>query len=151
MTFSQSVRLVAAVCAALWIAAPSSSARIEPDRGRPLQIDSPIPTPPVSPIPTPPVSPITLPLGSPISTPPPSPTECVAGSPCNGDDAPTPESGLQTFLPGISQPGGAESQPTGPPPDLGTLLNYVAGAVVVIGVTLKIYWWISDRRKARER
>ena len=59
-----------------------------------------------------------------------------------------PESGSQTFLPGISQPEGAESRPPGPPPDLGTLLNYVAGAVVMVGVTLKIYWWISDRRKA---
>ncbi len=140
MTLSQWSRLVIVVCATLWIAVPSLFARIAPDPGQPLQIDSPIPAPPVSPV--------TPPLDSPIPTLHPDPADCLAVSPCNGDDAPTPESGFQSFLPGISQPESTERQPPGPPPDLGTLLNYVAGAVVVIGVTLKIYWWISDRRKA---
>ena len=133
MTFSQLLRLVAVVCAAVWLAAPASLfaplALGAPGCGpaRAAQIDSPLP---------PPLSPLVAPPDSPLPTP-----------------QPDPAPGFETFLPGLSgqAPVGAESQPPGPPPDLGTLLNYVAGAVVVIGVTLKIYWRISDRRKKTAR
>jgi len=126
MTFSQWARLIVAACAALWIAVPSLFAQDVPgisDRGQLTQIDSPISTPLVSPI--------ALPTDSPIPTP-----------------QPDPASGFDAFLPGVSQqPSSADNQPPGPPPDLGTVLNYVALAIIVIGVTLKIYWFISDRRK----
>ncbi|MGH2592397.1 MAG: hypothetical protein ACRDGG_02675 [Anaerolineae bacterium] len=126
MTFSRWVRLIVAACAALWIAVPSLFAQDVPgisERGQRMQLDSPIPTPPVSPI--------ASPADSPIPTP-----------------QPDPASGFDAFLPGLSQqPSSADNRPPGPPPDLGSVLNYVALAVIVIGVTLKIYWFISDRRK----
>ena len=134
MTFSGWVRLICIVCAALWIAMPSLFAQDVPgafDRGQPAQPDSPLPTPPLSPIPTPYLD----------------PAGCGTIIPCDG--AATPDSSFQTFLPGVSdQPAAnADNRPPGPPPDLGSVLNYVAAAVVAIGGTLRIYWFISDRRK----
>ncbi len=122
MTFSRLVRLIAVVVAPASFFA--SLAFGVPPRGQPAQIDSVLPTPPASPI--------VAPLDSPLPTPHPDPT-----------------SGFEAFLPGVSDqsPVSAENQPPATPPDLGTLLNTIAGAVVVIGVTLKIYWYISDRRK----
>jgi len=103
-----------------------------------------------SPIPTPPASPLLPPVVSPLPTPTSEPLECSAAQPCP-DDAPTPQSTFQAFLPGLSEPGSAPARPPGPPPDLGTILNYVAAAVVVIGVTLKVYWFIADRRKGASK
>jgi hypothetical protein len=134
MTLSHAVRLIAAVCAALWIAAPALIAQSGsglPERGWPAQIDSPLPTPGDSPIPTPIPDPANC--GSPFQ-------------PCNGLEA-TPVPTFSTFLPGVTQPEDAADQPPGPPPDLGTILNYVAAGVVVVGGALKIYWFFADRRK----
>ena len=142
------VRIVVAVAAMLAfasmvVAAPSPPAHIAPewsDRAREMQIESPIPTPPPSPLLPPALSPLPTPTSAPI--------ECSAAMPCT-DDAPLPQATFQTFLPGVTEPDSAPARPLGPPPDLGTILNYVAAGVVVIGVTLKVYWFISDRRKAR--
>jgi hypothetical protein len=87
---------------------------------------------------------------SPLPAPPSEPIECSAGLPC-ADDAPAPQSTFQAFLPGLSEPDNAPASPPGPPPDLGTILNYVAAAVVVIGVALKVYWFIADRRKGASK
>lgn len=129
MAFSQLVRLIV-VCATVWIVAPASlfASFGVSQRGRPAQIDSLLPTPPASPL--------AAPLDSPLPTP-----------------HPDPASGFEAFLPGVSDqaPVSVENQPPGTPPDLGTVLNTIAGAVVVIGVTLKIYWYISDRRKRAEK
>lgn len=134
MTLSHIARLMAAAGIALWIAAPTLVAQT----GQPAQVDSPLPAQ---------RSPIGPPGDSPIPTPIPDPANC--GSPflpCDGAE-PTPVPTFSTFLPGVTQPEGGADQPPGPPPDLGTILNYVAAAVVVAGGALKIYWFISDRRK----
>jgi hypothetical protein len=136
------VQIVVAVCiilvvASLVIAAPALPAQVMllgSGRVRWMQIESPILTPPASPLPAPTSGPL----------------ECSAALPCT-DDAPTPQSTFQAFLPGLSEPEGAPALPPGPPPDLGTILNYVAAAVVVIGVTLKVYWFIADRRKGASK
>lgn len=144
------VRIVVAVAcmlalASLVIAAPALPAQVMSlgsARARWTQIESPIPTPLASPLfPT---------VVSPLPTPPSESLECSAALPCT-DDAPTPQSTFQAFLPGLSEPDSAPARPPGPPPDLGTILNYVAAAVVVIGVTLKVYWLISDRRKGASK
>jgi hypothetical protein len=127
MTFSRFARWALGVCAALWLAVPSLWAR------GPLQIESPI-----SPLPTP--------IG-PILTPVPDPAGCQVVTSCE-PGAPTPAATFAAFIPSVSESGeSAADQAAGPPPDLGTVLNYVAAGVVVVGVTLKIYWFISDRRK----
>lgn len=134
MQVSRSIRIVLAACATLWLAAPSLFAQVAPvsfSRGRPMQIVSPI-----------------SPLFSPIATPGPDPSGCGIVNAC-GDESATLAPTFQAYLPGLSgQPPGSDNLPSAPPPDLGTVLNYVAAAVVVVGVTLKVYWFISDRRKA---
>jgi hypothetical protein len=142
MRLSQLARLAVIACAALWLAAPTAASW-------PLQGDSPITTPLNSPIPNP--------LGSPIAgdpfglgaTPVADPALCSPEDVACVDGTPAPAGQeFETFLPGISDPAaGTLNQPPGPPPDLGTLLNGAAIAVVVVGVTLKLYWFISDRRK----
>jgi len=130
--------------ASVVLAAPSSPAPLalgRLDRARWMQIESPIATPPPSPLFPTVVSPLPAPTAVSI--------ECSAAMPCT-DDAPLPQATFQTFLPGVTEPDGAPARPPGPPPDLGTILNYVAAGVVVIGVTLKVYWFISDRRRARQ-
>jgi hypothetical protein len=135
MSYSKLMRAALAVCAAWWLAASGLAS----GASRLLQGESPVPNPADSPIPPP--------FDSPIVPPVPDPAQCTVVEPCV--ETPTPAGEFQTFLPGLSESGGdVEAQPPGPPPDLGTILNYVAGAVVVIGVTLKVYWFISDRRKA---
>lgn len=125
MTLSRLSRIVVWLGAVAWIVAPSLQAQ----GWQPAQIESPLPTPLFSPPPTPQVDPA-----------------CTAFTPCT-DGEPTPESGFQSFLPGVTQGSETEEEPAGQPPDLGTLLNYAAVAVVIIGGALKIYWFISDRRK----
>ncbi len=133
MKVSRLIRIVLAACATLWLAAPSLFAQVAPvslDRGRPMQIESPI-----------------SPLFSPIATPGPDPSGCGIVNACE-DESATPAPTFEAYLPGLSgQPPSSDNLPPAPPPDLGTVLNYVAVAVVVIGVTLKVYWFISDRRK----
>jgi hypothetical protein len=133
MTFSRFARWALVACAAVWLGVPSLFAQDTPGRGLPLQIESPI-----SPLPTP--------VG-PILTPAPDPAGCVVATSCE-PGAPTPAATFAAFIPSVSESGeSAADQAAGPPPDLGTVLNYVAAGVVVVGVTLKIYWFISDRRK----
>jgi hypothetical protein len=143
MIFSRSIRLII-----VWIAVPLlfvQAASSTPNRGHPMQIESPIALPQASPLLLP---------DSPIAAPTPSPTLCTAATPCDESTVtPTATQEFNTFLPGVGQqPGSAGSvpQPSAPPPappDLGTVLNYVAVGVIVVGVTLKIYWFIADRRK----
>jgi len=134
MKVSRLIRVALAACATLWLAAPSLFAQVapvSPDRGWPMQIESPI-----------------SPLFSPIATPFPDPSECGIVNACAGESV-TPAPTFQAYLPGLSgQPPSSGNLPSTPPPDLGTVLNYVAVAVVVVGMTLKVYWFISDRRKA---
>jgi hypothetical protein len=110
----------------------------------PLQLDSPIANPLDSTLPTP------VPLESPVAidpfAPTPAPAECTAETPCP-EGTSTPE--FKTFLPGVGEQPGSAEQPPSTPPDLGALLNYAAVAIVVIGVTLKVYWFVTDRRKAK--
>lgn len=133
MSPSRWFRFAVAACAAAWMIAPSIRAQDAP--GRPSQIESPL----------------TSPLDSPIAVP--DPAGCTVDGGCSDPaiaPTPPPQATFQAFLPGVAQPdeaSGADNQPPGPPPDLGTLLNYVAGGIVVVGVTLKVYWYLSDRRK----
>jgi len=129
------IRFAAALCVAVWMIAPSIFA--QPAPARPTQPESPL------------ASPLASPFFSPLPPPAPDPAECGFGIPC-ATDAPTPEPGNQIFVPSVSGTGDAVDQPPGPPPDLGTVLNFVAAGVVVVGVLLKIYWYISDRRKRSE-
>lgn len=132
MTFSRFARLILVACAAVWLGAPSLFAQDAPGRGLPLQIESPF-----SPLPTP--------IG-PILTPIPDPASCEVATSCT-EGAATPAATFAAFIPSVSDTGESAAQPPGPPPDLGTVLNYVAVGVVVVGVTLKVYWFVSDRRK----
>ena len=96
-------------------------------------------------------SPLPSPMESPFAVPSPDPARCTDANPCAGEVmAPTPEATFQAFLPGVAQPSegdSAGSQGQATPPDLGTLLNYVAAGVVAVGVLLKLYWYLADRRK----
>ena len=133
MTFSRFARLALVACAAVWLGAPSLFAQDVPGHGLPLQIESPI-----SPLPTP--------IG-PILTPVPDPAGCEVATSCT-EGAATPAATFAAFIPSVSETGESAANPAaGPPPDLGAVLNYVAAGVVVVGVTLKVYWFISDRRK----
>jgi hypothetical protein len=138
MSFSRWIRIGAAVCVGLWIAVPNWLAQLAPDRATPPQIESPIPAPGASPL----ASPMASPLPAPI----PDPAECSLDNSC-GELAPAPAPENKVFVPSVSEAGDASNQPPAPPPDLGTLLNYVAAGVIVVGVSLKIYWYVSDRRK----
>lgn len=148
MTFSRFSRLLMALCAALWFI--TSSAPIENARSMqsPLPTDSPIAVPPFPFPTTSDVSPIARPEPDPIA--PPQPIDCNTAIPCNGDETPETPS-FNTFVPGAG--GGADdaqSQQPASPPDLGTILNYVAIAIIVIGVPLRVFWWMNDRRKGQE-
>ena len=135
MPFSKSVRLTLIVCAALWMAVPLLAAPL--DRGSPLQGVSPLDSPPPTPV-------VDL-----FPTPVPDSAACTAAGPC-AEGTSTPAASFQSFLPGVSESGNTQqSKPPSAPPDLGTLLNYLAVGVVVIGVTLKVVWFVADRRKAR--
>jgi len=128
MTVSRLTRWMLVVYAILWIALPTRA------QVGLLQV----------------VSPIQSPLDSPIGLPTPvtDPALCGPALPCD-PAAPTPAATFQAFMPGVSQPGSETPSPSqATPPDLGTVLNYVAAGVVVVGVALKVYWFISDRRKA---
>lgn len=126
---SRIARLIAVFAATAWIAAPSLSAQDAGQARPPAQIDSPLLTPGASPLATPILD----------------PANCSETAPCS-DAEPTPLPPAQVFLPGVAQSGSAENEPPGPPPDLGTILNYVAVVVIIVGGALKIYWVISDRR-----
>ncbi|HLF27275.1 MAG TPA: hypothetical protein VJG32_13140 [Anaerolineae bacterium] len=134
MTLSQLARLLAALCAGVWLAAPSllSPVTARAPEHTLLTQDSPL----------------TGPFGDPPDSPLPTPARCSADQPCEEELSPTPSPEFQTFLPGVSEPA-APSADAGsqPPPDLGTVLNYVAVGVIVVGVTLKAYWFVADRRK----
>ena len=143
MSLSQLTRLVCSVGVAVWLAVPSVFG-VSPERKGLLQGDSPIPNPLDSPI-------ATDPFGL-AATPVPDPAQCSSEAGCPDSTAPAPGGTAEftTFLPGVGQqPGQPADQPPSASPDLGALLNYAAIGVIVIGVTLKVYWFIADRRKAR--
>ncbi len=138
MSYSRWIRIAAAVCVGLWIAVPNMLAQVASDRSTPLQIDSPIPAPGSSPL----ASPLASPIPAPIA----DLAECGLDNSC-GEVVPTPVPENKIFVPSVSEAGDTSTQPPPPPPDLGTVLNYVAAGVIVVGVSLKIYWYVSDRRK----
>ena len=143
MSLSQLSRLACIVGLAVWLAVPPVFGA-SPERKELLQDDSPIPNPLDSPI-------ATDPFGL-TATPVPDSARCSSEAGCPDSAVPTPggTAEFSTFLPGVGQqPGQSANQPPGASPDLGALLNYAAIGVIVIGVTLKVYWFIADRRKAR--
>jgi len=143
MSLSHLIRLVFIAGLAAWLAAPAAFGPA-PDRVWSLQGDSPIPNPLDSPIAVDPFGPAPTPVPDPAVCSPPE--GCVDGA----TSTPVDDAGFRAFLPGVGQqPGQPASQPPGAPPDLGTLLNYAAIAIVVIGVSLKAYWFFADRRRAK--
>ena len=132
MTFSRWIRWSAAIgIAAGWIATVSPAAHVS-------SLQSPLETPgPLSPIATAVLDPFTGSTGE----------SCDDLIPCT-DQPVTPQSDFSTFIPsaGSGEPVEQIQEPT-TPPDLGTVLNYIAIGIIVIGVPLRLYWYMQDRRK----
>ena len=146
MSLSHMIRPVLVAGLAVWLAAPAALGLppLGPVSDRAPQGDSPIPNPLDSPIAVDPSGSAPAPLLDPAVC---SPLEgCVDGA----TSTPVDDTGFRAFLPGAGQqPDQSASQPPGASPDLGTLLNYAAIAIVVIGLSLKAYWFFADRRRAK--
>ena len=135
MTFSRWTRLSAAVCAlAWWIATTSPIVQVS-------SLQSPVELPnPFSPIEAPVPDPFTGPNGE----------VCNDIVPCT-DQPVTPQPDFSTFIPGVGSGETPEQvQEPASSPDLGSTLNYIAIAIIVVGVPLRLYWYIQDRRRRNQ-
>lgn len=131
MTFSRWIRLSAAVCAAMWWMAMASPIAQVSSLQSPLEVPGQF---------------------SPVEPPSPDPFTGSANEICNDlipcTDGATPQTDFSTFVPSLGTDESAnEFQEPATPPDLGTVLNYIAIAIIVVGVPLRLYWYMQDRRK----
>jgi hypothetical protein len=131
MTFSRWIRLSAAVCAVIWWLVMAGPTAPVSSWQSPLLFQSPL---------------------SPLEPPSPDPFTGAVNEMCNElvpctDQPVTPQPDFSNFIPGVASGEAPEVQAPATPPDLGTVLNYIAVAIVVIGVPLRLYWYMKDRRR----